>query len=86
MEYTKIKITSKDDAKRFYRVLAVQGDPDLYVLGALIGESLQVDFEHAYMFVNKQGQYVFDEWVEDHNYFSLVKDFPMSEKSSIRSR
>lgn len=44
MEYTQIKISSQDDPKRFYRVLAVKGNPDLLTLGALIGCSINAWF------------------------------------------
>lgn len=65
MEYTKVKVLSKDDPKRFYRVLAIKGNPDLYELGAIIGFSVQAWFEHMYLF-NKKGQpYIPDMWMED---------------------
>ncbi|MGM9948044.1 IS1096 element passenger TnpR family protein [Floccifex sp.] len=71
MEYKKIKITSKDNPKRFYRILAVKGDPDLNMLGALIGSSLNAFFGHYYMFYNKQASYVPDDWIESDSDYGL---------------
>lgn len=76
MEYTKIKVSSKDDPKRFYRILAVQGNPDLYTLGAIIGKSVNVWFEHFYMFRSKKVSFVPDQWLEEALYWN--EDLAMS--------
>lgn len=79
MEYTQIKISSQDDPKRFYRVLAVKGNPDLLTLGALIGCSINAWFEHAYLFRIK-GQreaYAFDSWEDD--YFLPMSKYHLSD-------
>lgn len=75
MEYIKLKVTSKDDAKRFYRTIAIKGDPDLYTLGALIGTAVHAWFEHMYLFHNKQYNFVPDMWMD--NYY-MDNDLPMS--------
>ena len=65
MKYTKIKITSKDNAKRFYRILCVNGNPDLNELGALIGLSINCWFEHGYLFNADGIDYIPGIWSED---------------------
>ena len=67
MEFTKIKICSRDDAKRFYRILAVREDIDLCDLGAVIGLSINCWFEHVYYFKcrSKDVCYVPDVWMKD---------------------
>ncbi len=64
MLYTKIKMESSDYPKRFYRIIAVREDPDLYELGAILGLSVQAWFEHFYYFEDKNNTYVPDSWVE----------------------
>lgn len=67
MEYTQISVRSTEYPERFNRVIAVKGNPDLYSLGAIIGSSLNVWFEHCYLFTCKKPErrYAFDEWMED---------------------
>ena len=57
MEYTRLKITYPGYAKRFYRIIAIKGDPDLPHLGAIIAESMRADFEHCWLFETKQASY-----------------------------
>lgn len=76
MEYTKIKMTSQDDAKRFYRIIAIQGNPDLYELGAILGESVNAWFEHFYYFNTKDASFIPDDWVGDR--FGDQNDIAMS--------
>lgn len=64
MEYTRLKITYPGYAKRFYRIIAIKGDPDLPHLGAIIAESMRADFEHCWLFETKQASYEPDSWVE----------------------
>lgn len=65
MLYTKIKMESPDYPKRFYRIIAVKGDPDLYELGAILGLSVQAWFEHYYYFEDKNNKYLPDCWMDD---------------------
>jgi len=64
-EYTKIKVASKDDGKRFYRIIGIKGNPDLYTLGAYIGQTIGAWFEHMYLFHVGKKQYVADSWLEE---------------------
>lgn len=82
MEYTKIKVTSKDNAKRFFRVLCVKGNPNLNELGALIGLSINCWFEHGYMFYKNRQDYIPGIWSEDRYYDEEVRvldDFNLSD-------
>ena len=83
MQYTKIKVSSQDDAKRFYRILAVKGDPDLYTLGAIIGSSLNAWFEHVYYF--KSGRTFFEPkvWIDDFPFGDEVYDMGYSHLSNL---
>lgn len=74
MEYTKIKVTSQDDAKRFNRTIAITGDPDLYRLGVIIGLSVKAWFEHCWLFEtqNPRITYLFDDW-DDYGFYSSKK-------------
>ena len=72
MEYTKIKVASKDNPKLFYRVIAVAGDPSLYQLGVIIGKSIRCWFEHMFLFRNKAAAYWPDMYCEEYD------DEPMS--------
>ena len=72
MEYTKIKVASKDNPKLFYRVIAVAGDPSLYQLGVIIGKSIRCWFEHMFLFRNKAATYWPDMYCEEYD------DEPMS--------
>ena len=67
MEYTQIRVSSKDDSKRLNRLIAVRGNPNLLELGAIIGSSFNVWFEHCYLFKKHKEKtfYVIDSWVED---------------------
>lgn len=65
MFYTKIKMESPDYPKRFYRILAIKGDPNLYELGAILGLSVQAWFEHLYYLEDKTHSYIPDCWLED---------------------
>lgn len=67
LEYTQIKVSSKDDPKRFNRMIAIKGDPNLMDLGAIIGLSVNAWFEHCYLFrIPKQKKtFVFDSWLDD---------------------
>ena len=73
MEYTKIKVVSKDDPKRFYRIIAVANDPGLYQLGVIIGKSIRCWFEHLFLFRDKGTLYWPDMYCEEYD------DEPMSE-------
>ncbi|MGN1404948.1 MAG: hypothetical protein ACI4WM_01655 [Erysipelotrichaceae bacterium] len=64
MEYTKIKVASKDDPKRFYRIIAVANDPDLYQLGVIIGKSIRCWFEHMFFFRDGINTYCPDKYCE----------------------
>lgn len=72
MEYTKIKVASKDDPRRFYRVIAVAGDPGLYQLGLIIGKSIRCWFEHMFLFRVNRTVFWPDEACEEY------EDEPMS--------
>lgn len=83
MEYTKIKVLSKDDPKRFYRVLAIKDNPDLYTLGAIIGSSIGAWFEHLYYFRKGKSQFVPDIWLEDDFFFNDNKAMSDSHLSDL---
>ncbi len=65
MLYTKIKMESPEFPKRFYRIIAVKGNPNLYELGAIFGSSVQAWFEHFYYLKDKQNTYLPESWLED---------------------
>lgn len=65
MLYTKIKMESPHYPKRFYRIIAIKGDPDLYELGAILGLSVQAWFEHFYYFEDKNNVYLPESWMDD---------------------
>ena len=81
MEYTQIKVSSKDDPKRFNRLIAVLGNPDLLELGAIIGQSVNAWFEHAYLFRKPKENkcYVIESWVDDFGFnsddYSMAKTY-----------
>lgn len=55
MAYTKIRLDFEYGPKgRFYRVVLVKGNPDLYRLGVYFGSALGATFEHAFMITSKK--------------------------------
>ncbi len=77
MEFTQIKVSFNDNPKRLNRVIAINGDPDLYELGYIIGKSVNAWFEHCYLFETKKPRksYVFDSWATG----DFEWDVPLSE-------
>lgn len=65
MKYVKIRVTSVDCPKRFYRVMYVRKDLSLEGLGVAILSSLRCEFEHMFMFEDKSRHYVDESWLED---------------------
>ncbi len=68
MVYTKIRIDLEDGPKnRFYRVVLVKGDPDLFELGTYFGLALGATFEHCFLFENlkRDKSYVMGSFLED---------------------
>ena len=68
MLYTKIRLDFKYAEKgRFYRVLLIQGNPDLLKLGIAFGEALLCEFEHCFLITCSSGKksYVMAPFLED---------------------
>ncbi|MGN1276432.1 MAG: hypothetical protein ACI4UK_05530 [Floccifex sp.] len=77
MEYTRIKLLSRDDPKRLNRIVAVKGDPDLYTLGAIFGFSLNSWFDSCYFFGTQKISYLPDLFLK--RYIFSENQYKMSE-------
>lgn len=58
MKYKKIKVRSMDAPKRFYRILYVREDLNLFQLGVTILSAFDCQFCHMFMFFDKTNTYV----------------------------
>lgn len=68
MIYTKIRLDFKYGPKdRFYRIVLVKGNPDLFKLGIALGTSVEATFEHAFLFSSNDDSisYVMASFMED---------------------
>ncbi len=68
MNYTKIRLDFKYGPKnRFYRVVLVKGDPDLFKLGVELGTAVGAMFEHCFLITcnRRKTQYVMAPFMED---------------------
>ena len=66
MKYRKIKISSKDAPKRFYRLLYVREDLNLFQLGVTILMAFDYRFMHNFLFTDKKNEYVDKMWIEEY--------------------
>lgn len=64
MKYIKIKVSFKFYPDRFYRVLLVPENIELYDLAYAIGTSVHVDWDHAYQFIANKTCYLPDEMLD----------------------
>lgn len=65
MIYTKIRLDFKHGPKnRFYRIILVKGDPDLFELGTCLGLALGATFEHCFLIRAEKSSYVFASFFE----------------------
>lgn len=66
MLYTKIRLDFKYGPKnRFYRVVLIKGNPDLFKLGVALLTSLEATFEHCFLITHKGVSYVMAPFMED---------------------
>ena len=68
MEYTKIRLDFKYGPKnRFYRVVLIKGNPDLFKLSIMFGTVLGATFEHCFLITynNRKTQYVMAPFMEN---------------------
>ena len=65
MKYKKIRVKSMDAPKRFYRVLYVREDLNLFQLGVTILSAFDCQFCHMFMFFDKKNTYVDRSWIEE---------------------
>lgn len=80
MLYYKIRVSSTDAPKRFYRIMYVRKDLYLSQLGYVVLIALGAEFEHMYMFRDKSNNYVDSSWLEDNFGFDcLPKDLDYEE-------
>ncbi len=59
--YTKLRLDFEYGPKdRFYRIVLIKGDPDLFELGVCLGEILGAEFEHDFLFstLKHESEYV----------------------------
>ncbi|MBQ6333566.1 MAG: hypothetical protein IJI46_00630 [Erysipelotrichaceae bacterium] len=72
MKYLKVKASLKEAPKRFYRVVAIREDADLFETGVILGNALNCEFEHLFMFRKGQVSYTDGSWGYDgHFYFNM---------------
>ncbi len=68
MKYTRITMAYIDGPKdRFYRVVLVKGNPDLFELGTYLGLAVGAEFEHCFLIseVNSKSTYVMSPFMEE---------------------
>ena len=58
MRYRKLLVEFKPFPKRFYRIIIVREDLDLFTLGVVLGSALGAAFEHYFVFKTKNKTYV----------------------------
>lgn len=82
MKYKKIRVKSVDAPKRFYRLLYVREDLNLFQLGVTILSAFDCQFYHMFMFFDKKNTYVDKSWLDEslidfgfNNLFSKEKDY-----------
>ncbi len=66
MIYTKIRMDFKYGPKnRFYRIVLVKGNPDLFELGICLGLAVGATYEHCFLITTKESSYVMAPFMED---------------------
>jgi len=63
--YRKIRVSSEDAPKRFYRVMYIREDLNLYEIGVTVLSVLGAEFEHMFLFKDKLNTYEDESWIED---------------------
>lgn len=75
MEYVKIRVSSLDCPKRFYRVMYVRIDLSLQELGNAILSSLRCEFEHMFYFKDRDREYVDGDFIGDYSLNNCEVDY-----------
>ena len=65
--YQKIKVSCVGCPKRFYRIMYIRNDLNLFQIGVGILISLRAEFEHMFLFHDKGSSYMDASWVEGTN-------------------
>lgn len=77
MHYKKIRVKSLDAPKRFYRLLYVREDLNLFELGVTILLAVDCGFGHMFTLEDQKYVYVDESWVNDTPYlFDLLLSIP----------
>lgn len=61
--YRKIKVSCVECPKRFYRIMYVRNDLNLFQIGVGILISLQAEFDHMFLFRDKKFSYMDASWI-----------------------
>ena len=62
MLYRKLEVNFAENEERFNRTLMVRDDLNLEELGVVLGTALGAEFEHMFMFKDRDNAYVHDAW------------------------
>lgn len=65
--YQKIKVSCIECPKRFYRTMYIRNDLNLFQIGVTILTALQAEFEHMFLFRDKEVSYMSESWTADAN-------------------
>lgn len=79
MKYKKIKVSSTDAPKRFYRILYVREDLNLFQLGVTILSAFDCQFCHMFMFFDKKNTYVDKSWMDEFSNDKNYEEYKISD-------
>lgn len=64
--YYYIRLEDRDFPKLFFRVVLIREDLPLETVGAILASCIGSSFEHAWLFADKNRQYLPEEWIQDY--------------------